>query len=79
MSQGRLMSAWINPLAFLEVDEPWAPKDKMAPTAESILSFLCPPGVPADSASLIERYKRISTEPDRLFAAPGESMSRKGT
>jgi hypothetical protein len=64
--------AWINPLAFLEVDEPWASIDKTAPTAETILSFLCPPGMPADSASLIERYKRISTEPIRLFAAPAE-------
>ncbi len=34
--------------------------------------FLCPPGTPADSASLVERYKRISTEPVCLFAAPAE-------
>jgi hypothetical protein len=72
MAEGGRFSAWINPLAFLEVDEPWASLDKTTPTAETILSFLCPPGTPADSASLVERYKQISTEPVRLFAAPAE-------
>jgi hypothetical protein len=70
MSNGGLFRAWINPLAFLEVDEPWA--EKTAPSAETILSFLCPPGLPADAKSLVERYKTISTEPVRLFAAPAE-------
>lgn len=72
MPEGGRFNAWINPLAFLEVDEPWATIDKTPPTAEMILSFLCPPGTPADSVSLVERYKRISTEPVRLFAAPAE-------
>jgi len=72
MEEGRRFKAWINPLAFLEVDEPWASPDKTPPTAETILSFLCPPGMSPDLASLIERYKRISTEPLRLFAAPAE-------
>jgi hypothetical protein len=72
MAKGGRFKAWINPLAFLEVDEPWAPIDKTPPTAETILSFLCPPGTPADSASLVERYRRISIEPVRLFAAPAE-------
>lgn len=64
--------AWINPLAFLEVDEPWAPNIKMPPSAETILSFLCPPGTTADSNSLIERYRQISKESVRLFAVPAE-------
>jgi hypothetical protein len=72
MPEGGKFKALRNPLAFLEVDEPWASIDKTPPTAETILSFLCPPGMPADSASLVERYKRISTEPVRLFAAPAE-------
>jgi hypothetical protein len=72
MAEGGRFSAWINPLAFLEVDESWASLDKTPPTAETILSFLCLPGTPADSASLVERYKRISCEPLRLFAAPAE-------
>jgi hypothetical protein len=69
---GKLIRAWINPLAFLEVDEPWASLGKTSPNAETILSFLCPPGTPTDSASLVERYKQISSEPMRLFAAPAE-------
>jgi hypothetical protein len=73
MSEGGRFDAWINPLAFLDVDEPWASiVGKTQPSAETILSFLCPPGTPADSASLVERYKRISTEPARLLAAPAE-------
>src|SRR5262245_23441931 len=71
MPDGGLFQAWINPLAFLEVDEPWAEKGP-GPTAETILSFLCPPGLPADAKSLVARYKTISTEPVRLFAAPAE-------
>jgi hypothetical protein len=67
-----MFEAWINPLAFLEVDEPWAPNTNMPPSAETILSFLCPPGTAADSDSLIKRYKEISTEPVRLFAVPAE-------
>jgi len=63
--------AWINPLAFLEVDHPWAEMGP-APSAEAILSFLCPPGLAADAAGLVARYKAISTEPVRLFAAPAE-------
>jgi hypothetical protein len=72
MPDGGRFQAWINPLAFLDVDEPWASLQKTPPTAESILSFLCPPGTSADAASLVERYKRISTEPVRLFVAPAE-------
>jgi hypothetical protein len=72
MANGGRFNAWINPLAFLEVDEPWSSTRDATPTPETILSFLCPPGTPADSASLIARYKRISTEPVRLFAAPAE-------
>ena len=64
--------AWINPLAFLEVDEPWVLNGNMQPSAETILSFLCPPGTAADAGSLIKRYKQISTEPVRLFAVPAE-------
>lgn len=72
MTNGGRFNAWINPLAFLEVDEPWSSTQDVTPTPETILSFLCPPGTPADSASLVARYKRISTEPVRLFAAPVE-------
>src|SRR5205809_2771391 len=72
MTASGRFNAWINPLALLEVDQPWAFSEKTPASPEAILSFLCPPGTPADSASLVERYKRISTEPVRLFAAPAE-------
>jgi hypothetical protein len=71
MPDGGKFGAWINPLAFLEVDQPWASTDR-TPTADEILGFLCPPGTPADTVSIVERYKRISTEPVRLFAPPAE-------
>jgi hypothetical protein len=71
MAGGRFQ-AFINPLAFLEVDEPWASIENKPPTAETILSFLCPPGMPADAKSIVGRYQQISTEAVRLFAAPAE-------
>jgi hypothetical protein len=72
MTEGGRFKACINPLVFFEVDEPWAAMEKTPPTAETIISFLCPPGTPTDTASLVERYKQISNEPLRLFAAPAE-------
>lgn len=70
-------AGWINPLQFLEVDDPWAslllPSGEAAPpTTEQILAFLCEPGSPNDAASLVARYKEISVEPQRLFVAPSE-------
>lgn len=73
MADGGLFNVWINPLAFLEVDEPDA--GEITPNAENILSFLCQPGIPADANSLVDRYKTISTGPVRLFAAPAEPRS----
>jgi hypothetical protein len=72
MTEGGKFKACINPLAFLEVDEPWVNPEETPPTAETIISFLCPPGTPTDAASLVERYKQISSEALRLFAAPAE-------
>ena len=72
MSEDKLVKGWINPLAFLDVDEPWAALGSGQPKLESVIGFLCPPEMPADLDSLIARYKEISTEPVRLFAAPAE-------
>lgn len=69
--EGRFQ-AWINPLAFLDVDLPAALTQNPKPMAESILAFLCSPGIAADTASLVDRYRRISTEPIRLSVAPAE-------
>ena len=68
----RLISGWINPLAFIEVDEPWASATKATPTLESVIRFLCPADEPLDIEKLLARYREISTEPVRLFLAPAE-------
>jgi hypothetical protein len=34
MPNDKLISAWINPLVLLEVDEPWASADRIPPTTE---------------------------------------------
>lgn len=72
MGEDKIFKAWINPLAFLDVDEPWAAVGAKQPKLDAIIGFLCPPGIPADLDSLVARYKEISTEPVRLFAAPAE-------
>src|SRR5690242_15308257 len=65
------MQAFVNPLAFLEVDEPWAGVFKKDVTAEHVLGFLCAPGTPSDVPSVVRRYKEISVEAeDRIFVAP---------
>ena len=72
MNDGKLFKAWINPLQFLEVDEPWTRLQRKPPSAEDILRFVCTPGIDNDIQSLVERYRRISKEKKRLFAAPYE-------
>jgi hypothetical protein len=72
MSSDRLISGWVNPLAFLEVDEPWASATKAAPTVEAVLRFLCPADQGADLDKIVARYREISTEPLRLHFAPAE-------
>src|SRR5271157_174894 len=67
MSDERMVTCQINPLAFLEAD---LSGDK--PTFESILRFLCPVGESVDVGNLLARYREISTEPVRLFLAPAE-------
>lgn len=67
-----LITAFINPLQMLELDEPWADRLNTALTAETFLKFLCVPGVAADPTSLATRYRQISIERTRLFAPPNE-------
>ena len=66
----RLMNAWINPLAFLDVDGPPAPNLPDQPTPQTILGFICPPGTSADVGTLVGRYKEISSEPVALAGGP---------
>jgi hypothetical protein len=63
----------INPLAFIEVDDPWAGARDEPVTAEHILRFLGTPGTPGAVDDLIRRYKAVSVESPRLFAAPAEA------
>lgn len=72
MSDGRAFRGWLNPLQFLEVDEPWASATNANPHIEDVLKFLCTPGVDCGLESLLNRYREISTEKRRLFAAPAE-------
>lgn len=62
----------VNPLQFLEVDEPWAKLPDLKLTPERVIAFLCTPGIETELSSLADRYREISTEPKRLFAAPAE-------
>jgi hypothetical protein len=72
MSDERMVTCQINPLAFLEADEPWASSSGDKPTFESVLRFLCPVGENVDIEKLLARYHVISSEPVRLFLAPAE-------
>lgn len=72
MAKDKLFKAWINPLAFFEVDEPWARTLSKTPDCKAVLRFICTPGIESNLESLINRYREISKEPKRLFAAPAE-------
>ncbi|MFA6054752.1 MAG: hypothetical protein WC769_05185 [Thermodesulfovibrionales bacterium] len=72
MSDDKLIEVFLNPLQFIEVDEPWATARPQELTPEAILDFVCTPGIGSDVKSIISRYKKISTEKPRLFAAPHE-------
>ena len=73
MPNDKVFTAFINPLAFLEVDEPWADLTQQTPDYPAVLRLLCTPGLDAGLQALIDRYREISKEPQRLFAAPCES------
>ena len=72
VSKEKYFQAWINPLAFLEVDQPWAQLAKDPVSIEAIINYICTPGLKTDIDSLVARYKEISVEPTRLVAAPAE-------
>ena len=72
MAKGRLIKAFINPLQFIHVDEPWASTIKDPISHETIVQFLCTPELSIDIKDLISRYREISTEKVRLFAVPYE-------
>lgn len=67
----KLFKAYINPLAFLVVDEPWALMDKTEVTQEHILEYMCPTSS-HEIPVLIKNYKKISVEERRLNVVPAE-------
>ena len=66
----KLFMGMINPLAFLEIDEPWAPREATA-QPEEILNYMCPT-TSSDAENLTVRYKEISIENPRLNIVPAE-------
>lgn len=72
MPEDKLIEVFLNPLQFLEIDEPWASLQKEEPSLEAVLDFICIPDIGSDLKSLIKRYREISVEKTRLFAAPHE-------
>jgi hypothetical protein len=67
------MAIFVNPLAFLEVDEPWASTSQRTADLQAVLDFMCSPGTKSDLVSLLARYREVSTEPTRLCFAPAEA------
>ena len=72
MNDHEFLKVFVNPLGFVPAMEGSPGIRTSKPTPESILDFLCTPGVDSDIASLVRRYRDISTEPEPLFAAPAE-------
>jgi hypothetical protein len=72
MSDDRLIDVYVNPIQFIDVDEPWATVLNREVSAQSVLDFICTPGVGSDIESILSRYKAISIEKKRILAAPNE-------
>ena len=72
MNENEQLKVFLNPLAFvpaMEGSPGGAPPD---PPPESVLDFLCTPGVDSRVAALVRRCREISAEPEPLFAAPAD-------
>jgi len=69
--EGKLLKGVISPLAFIEVDKPWATLEPTEVSQEAILRYMCPT-TSFDMDNLIERYRRISVENPRLDMVPAE-------
>ena len=72
MNDGEHLKVFLNPLAFVPAMETSVPGAPSEPTPESVLDFLCTPGVDSDVTALVRRCREISTEPEPLFAAPAD-------
>ncbi len=70
MNDGELLKVFVNPLAIpseMMASICGAPRET---TAESVLEFLCTPGLASDVEALVGRYREIRAEPDPLTMVP---------
>jgi len=68
----RRFRAWINPLQFVSSVKPMPGTTSELPPVESVLDFLGPPDDKVTVRKAVDRYREISKEKIRLFAAPAE-------
>ena len=74
---GVLMAGFVNPLAFIEVEEPWITAHPVAVTDEHLRAYLCQPGLGHSLEEIVNRYKTISVEQnDRISIAPPGILER---
>jgi hypothetical protein len=74
---GVLLPGYVNPLAFIEVEEPWITAHPVVPTEEHLRAYLCQPGLGHSLGDIITRYKSISVEDnDRIIIAPPGILER---
>ena len=72
MPDDKLIEVYLNPLQFLELDEPLASVMGKEVNAGSVLDFFCSPGIGSNIDDIVSRYREVSIEKIRLFAAPNE-------
>jgi len=72
MTDNEHLKVFLNPLAFVPTMGTSVAGAPSEPTPESVLNFLCTPGVDSDVATLVRRCRKISDEPEPLFAAPAD-------
>ena len=72
MTDNEHLKVFLNPLAFVPTVGTSVAGAPSEPTPESVLDFLCTPGVDSDVAALVRRCREISDEPEPLFAAPAD-------
>jgi hypothetical protein len=70
MDRSQNINVYVNPLKFLELDEPLASLRNVPLTHEAVVHYLCP-DAPSDLGSIAARYREVSQE-QGLFAAPAE-------
>ena len=72
MNDSELLKVFLNPLAFVPAMAASRADTPAVATPESVLVFLCTPGVDSEVAALVRRYREISAEPEPLCAAPAD-------